>query len=288
MLRHRSPSESRARRRTRLSACETLESRQMLSATAWAVHVENARRVHDGAASVHAEKKPAPVLGRLSGQVTQEISGKPLRKVKVQLIDETGHLAETATTNTKGRYVFKIHESGAYVVRAIAPRRFVQTTPTFDFSEPEGTYRTGFGPTSWNYTSTNIDPSKGVVGPAGWASITTLGEDPFQSPINITGPTIDLDQVLSVHYNDAVPSKLINNGKQIQVQFPATGDTTVEIAGETFDLAQFHYHDPSENTVNGHTYPFEEHFVNASPSGARRCSPSSSRSAPTTTRSTRS
>ena len=36
-----------------------------------------------------------------------------------------------------------------------------------------------------------------------------------------------------------------------------------------FTLAQFHYHDPSEHTVNGRAYSLEEHFVNASATGGQ-------------------
>src|SRR5207249_916718 len=85
----------------------------------------------------------------------------------------------------------------------------------------------------------------------------------------ITGPTVDLGQVLKVSYTNTVPSAIVNNGHQIQVQFPANNTTdTITLNGQQYSLAQFHYHDPSEHTVNGQGFSMEEHFVNTSASGA--------------------
>jgi carbonic anhydrase len=77
-----------------------------------------------------------------------------------------------------------------------------------------------------------------------------------------------LSKVLTVNYNDAVPKAVINNGAQIQVQFPSNGADTITLGGQVYDLSQFHYHDPSENLVNGKAATMEEHFVNVSASGA--------------------
>ena len=40
------------------------------------------------------------------------------------------------------------------------------------------------------------------------------------------------------------------------------------MGGVPFELEQFHYHDPSEHTINHHGFSMEEHFVNMSASGA--------------------
>ena len=98
--------------------------------------------------------------------------------------------------------------------------------------------------------------------------IAPAGNLPFESPLNITGPTIDLSKVLQVNYNSSVPKAIVDNGYQIQAQFNNTGADTINLGGQTFSLTNFHYHDTAENQVNGYTYPMEEHFVNTSASGA--------------------
>jgi carbonic anhydrase len=133
---------------------------------------------------------------------------------------------------------------------------------------PEGALSPGFGNSSWNYLTGNSDPTLGPVGPAWWNTIAPAGAEPFESPIALTGPTVDLSQYVQVHYAGAVPTQILNNSHQIQVQFPTTNSVdTITVGGVPFTLAQFHYHDPSEHTVNGQTYSLEVHFVNASASG---------------------
>ena len=84
-----------------------------------------------------------------------------------------------------------------------------------------------------------------------------------------SAPAIDLSPYLSIHYNTSTPTAIVNNGHQIQVQFPADNPTdTITVGGQVFHLAQFHYHDPSEHTIRHHGYTMEEHFVNTSASGA--------------------
>ena len=93
---------------------------------------------------------------------------------------------------------------------------------------------------------------------------------PFESPINLTGAPTNLSSVLSINYNSSVPTQIVNNGHQFQVQFPTSNNPadTISVGGTVYNLSQFHYHDPSETTVNGQGYSMEEHFVNTSASGA--------------------
>jgi carbonic anhydrase len=43
--------------------------------------------------------------------------------------------------------------------------------------------------------------------------------------------------------------------------------STLTIEGETYGLKQFHFHTPSENNINGTSYPLETHFVHATKDG---------------------
>ncbi|MFO0953303.1 MAG: carbonic anhydrase family protein [Isosphaeraceae bacterium] len=249
---------------------EALEGRAVMSTGVSASALGAATHLHARAAA-----PPLPPFGTIQGRVTNDANGHGINGVKVQLIDGQGHVVRTTVTHAGGRYRFFVPEAPSpYVIHVVTPRRFVQTSPTFAFTEPEGSF--GINPvtgqpyngTSWNYTTGNSNPSNGPVGPPFWATIAPAGHEPIESPINITAPAIDLSQYLTINYANAVPSQAINNGKQIQVQFPAGDADTINLGGTTFELKQFHFHDPSENLVNGRASSLELHFVNESASGA--------------------
>jgi len=238
------------RTRSRRPIVESLEGRLVLS-TMSALHLHAAN---------------APVIGAISGQVVQVPSGTPLKHVKIELIDSAGKIVSTQYTDASGDYSFGVRANGAYVVHEVVPNDFAQIKPSFSTTAPSGTYLPGYGATSWTYVGTNTDPSKGPVAPAGWSTITNANLD-FGSPINIKGPATDLSKYLTINYTSSVPKAIINNGHQIQVQLPTTAPDTISVAGTTFTLSQFHYHDTSENVINGKHYAMEQHFVNVSANG---------------------
>ncbi|MDB5312798.1 MAG: carbonic anhydrase [Gemmataceae bacterium] len=205
------------------------------------------------------------ILGSLQGQATGP--GGPLAGVTIRLFGAAGGAIQTATTDAAGNYSFDARWKAPYVVNATSPAGTTQTTPTFSTTAPTGAYAPGAGPTSWNYTSTNTNPANGPVGPAGWSTIAPEGNAPFESPINITGPTVDLSQYLTINYSPTTQATVLNNGYQIQVNKLSPADT-ITLAGTTYNLSNFHYHDPSENTVNGQSFPMEEHFVNVNVSAS--------------------
>ncbi len=59
---------------------------------------------------------------------------------------------------------------------------------------------------------------------------------------------------------------LLNNGHTVQADVSDTADT-ISLDGATYRLAQFHFHTPSEHTVDGKYYPLEIHFVNKDAEG---------------------
>ena len=59
---------------------------------------------------------------------------------------------------------------------------------------------------------------------------------------------------------------IINNGHTIQ-QNCSPGSSAI-IYGQKYDLIQFHFHTPSEHTVNGKHYPLEMHLVHKNKNGA--------------------
>jgi len=57
----------------------------------------------------------------------------------------------------------------------------------------------------------------------------------------------------------------LNNGHTVQVNI-ASGSTVI-IDDIEFELKQFHFHTPSENNINGKSFPLEAHFVHVSKDG---------------------
>lgn len=237
------PKTLRPSRRFFVPVVEPLEERSLLNASAAAVKT-------------------------ISGVATVSPSGQVLANVQVELINSKGQVAQTTRTDATGHFHFSVRGSAPYVLHAVAPGGMTQVTPTFPNVEPQGALNPGRSTASWNYTSLNTNPSNGPVGPRAWATIAPEGNYPFQAPINLTGPTVDLSKYVQVHYTDVVPTQLINNGRQLQVQVAAAPLDTVSVAGQPYYLTQFHYHAPAENVVGGKAYTLEEHFVNVSPNGA--------------------
>ena len=127
----------------------------------------------------------------------------------------------------------------------------------------------GHGEAHWTYS--------GAGGPDEWGKLATdfktCSVGHHQSPIDLPAaapvaagalraefPAAALTISPTAHLGSAV-----HNGHTIQVEFPH-GDT-LRIGGVPFELAQFHFHAPSEHTVAGQHFPAEIHFVHKSAAG---------------------
>ena len=62
-----------------------------------------------------------------------------------------------------------------------------------------------------------------------------------------------------------VPVDIVNNGHTVQVD--TVGSGVLVIGGDRYFLQQFHFHTPSEHTVDGHSCPLEVHFVHRTAGG---------------------
>lgn len=113
--------------------------------------------------------------------------------------------------------------------------------------------------THWGYS--------GAEGPENWAKLSPdyhacLGNN--QSPVDLSG-FIEADlEPLKINYK-AGGNEIVNNGHTIQVNYDA--GSSIQVDGQTFELKQFHFHSPSENHINGKSYPLEAHFVHANEKG---------------------
>ncbi len=209
-----------------------------------------------------------PVLGQITGAVTNSSTGGPISHVRLELINSASKIVATTTSNAQGNYAFDITRNGPYVVREVVPRGRFQVSPSFATTAPAGAYAPGAGNTSWSYIASNTNPAVGPVGPAYWSDIAPAGAEPFESPINLNNRVINLNSVLRLNFPTSRPTDIINNSHQIQIQYTSPYPDSITAGGTQYNLSQFHYHAPSETTVNGRRYPLEEHFVALSASGA--------------------
>jgi carbonic anhydrase len=119
---------------------------------------------------------------------------------------------------------------------------------------------------------------EGDEGPEHWGELSPrfalCQEGQRQSPINIVVPgrggevplvTLQFPPAsLRIAHHEHVADG-INNGHTIQINYD-DGDT-LTLGRASFDLAQYHFHSPSEHTISGRRYPMEMHMVHRSAAG---------------------
>lgn len=110
----------------------------------------------------------------------------------------------------------------------------------------------------------------GAESPGHWAEINsefkTCQQGKNQSPINIDHALAAHVAPLKLNYTEG-PATLLNNGHTIQASFNHNNTNTFTLNDTTWTLEQFHFHAPSENTINGKHYPMEMHLVHSSKDG---------------------
>ena len=111
----------------------------------------------------------------------------------------------------------------------------------------------------------------GAEGPANWGSLdpsyATCSSGKKQSPINIKKTTAATLSKPTFSYGVG-KGNLVDTGHTVDV-FPANEGVvnSVSLDGKDYSLVQFHFHTPSEHTVNGKHFPLEVHFVNKAADG---------------------
>jgi carbonic anhydrase len=115
-------------------------------------------------------------------------------------------------------------------------------------------------------------------GPARWAAMNPgwllCAEGSEQSPIDLTNAvggalerveirTPSLAQVTVLNQEHVFGA--LDNGHTIQIN-AATGET-LTVGDQSYALVQFHFHAPSEHTVDGEHYPMEMHIIHSSTDG---------------------
>ena len=200
-------------------------------------------------------------LGQIAGFVIDDINGNGVTEpgepglpgVTIELIDFDGDIT-SAVTDNNGRFDFLELPFGPYVVRQVLESGRQQTSPSFKTDIDPSPPVTG----PWDYDDNDGDNE---VGPANWISVAPNSAGAFQSPIDLSGSTTDLSQVLRFHYMPTVPEGLRNNGHNAEIEYAHDSDNFAEIDGEQFDLVQFHVHHDSEHSVDGQLEAMELHLV---------------------------
>ncbi|GAA0879348.1 carbonic anhydrase family protein [Algoriphagus jejuensis] len=174
--------------------------------------------------------------------------------------------------------IFSLHHSGSVfagllmmpliLITSCDPKSAESTAEQDSVAIAPPAAATSARPVHWGYSED---------GPTQWASLTPVyalcGDGKAQSPINIAksdvkgGANWKLDYKttsLNIAHNEHMDD-IIDNGHTIQVTVDE--GSTFTFADETFNLKQFHFHTPSEHTVDGEHMPMEMHLVHQSGNG---------------------
>ena len=119
---------------------------------------------------------------------------------------------------------------------------------------------------------------EGDEGPSNWGMLSpkfaSCASGRQQSPVDISTPgRVSGGEALKTNFSPANlrivhhdhMADAINNGHTIQVNY-SEGDT-LTVGTTAYQLAQFHFHAPSEHTVNGKHFPMEMHLVHKTSDG---------------------
>lgn len=119
---------------------------------------------------------------------------------------------------------------------------------------------------------------EGDTGPTHWGTLSgewsACGDGQSQSPIDIaeTVRATDLPALAAsfqpaslkiIHHEHVADG--INNGHTIQIN--CSGGDVLSVGDGRFELAQYHFHSPSEHTVRGQHHAMEMHLVHKSADG---------------------
>ena len=92
-------------------------------------------------------------------------------------------------------------------------------------------------------------------------------QDATQSPIDIATASTVVEKLPRFTFDYRRTSvEVLHNGHTIQANVPA-GTGTIWIGEKAYNLLQFHFHTPSEHTVNGQKFPIEAHLVHRADDG---------------------
>ena len=147
-----------------------------------------------------------------------------------------------------------------FITSVAALAALAYTTPALSNEDPHNATHA----THWGYTGHTAPEFWGQLDP----KFAMCGIGKNQSPINITKNvtlhTNDLDPIEFIYHAHA--TEVVNNAHAIQVN--VDDHSSINIDNKHFVLKQFHFHSPSENEINGRSFPLEAHFVHIAKDGS--------------------
>jgi carbonic anhydrase len=136
-----------------------------------------------------------------------------------------------------------------FIVILIVAAMLTACSPKAETTTPHWTYEGEEGPEHWG----DLD-----------ASYAVCGTGISQSPIDISTPSEQDLANIAFHYQPSEVN-ILNNGHTVQVNYDA--GSYIELDGVRYDVAQFHYHAPSEHAVDGKLFAAELHIVHKNADG---------------------
>jgi len=127
----------------------------------------------------------------------------------------------------------------------------------------------GGGPAHWSYGEDD--------GPTRWAALSsdylTCASGLEQSPIDIAATTTNDQARVRRNYQAATlkiirhehVTDVIDNGHTIQINYDE--GSNLQLGEVSHELQQYHFHAPSEHTIDGRHFPMEMHLVHQSAAG---------------------
>lgn len=111
---------------------------------------------------------------------------------------------------------------------------------------------------------------EGEAGPEHWGTLDpaffAAKEGVAQSPIDLQTARAFEARLPALQFTSApVPLEVLNNGHTVQVNC-APGNS-LRFGDQSYGLAQFHFHSPSEHTLDGEHAPLEMHMVHKDANG---------------------
>jgi len=112
---------------------------------------------------------------------------------------------------------------------------------------------------------------EGEEGPEHWSELSAdyhmCRDGRNQSPVDLEGNVhANLSELVFDYVSP--PHRETHNGHTIRMDVTPGSFLKVPDQNRVFELKQFHFHSPSEHTVNGKSFAMEMHFVHADESGA--------------------
>ncbi|MBB33860.1 MAG: carbonate dehydratase [Hirschia sp.] len=86
-----------------------------------------------------------------------------------------------------------------------------------------------------------------------------------QSPIDLRQPINAFVSTPQIDWHQVHKAELVNNGHTLQVNLQNAGG--IVHGDKLYKLIQFHFHTPSEHTIDGRHFPMEAHFVHQAKDG---------------------